>query len=47
MGEFVDLMIGGVLCQFCGEYIGNEVGYPQTCNDCRHELSVTDVEDQK
>ena len=47
MGEFADMMIGGVLCQYCGEYMGDEVGYPQTCNDCHHELSVAEVENEQ
>ena len=47
MGEYAEMMIGGVCCERCGEFIGNEVGYPQTCDDCYHELSVAEVEEEQ
>lgn len=37
MGDTADLMIEGVLCECCGEYIGDAVGYPRKCSDCAAE----------
>ena len=34
MGEVAEMMLDGTLCQQCGEYIGDAVGYPRTCVDC-------------
>jgi hypothetical protein len=35
MGEIADMMLEGVLCECCGVYIGDDVGYPMKCEDCR------------
>ena len=29
MGEYAEMIIDGVCCERCGEFIGNEVGYLQ------------------
>ena len=40
MSEFTELILDGVVCQFCGEYlddIANDVdtpGYPRSCTTC-------------
>lgn len=34
MGEIAEMMIDGILCEQCGEYIGGAVGYPRTCSGC-------------
>ncbi len=34
MGEISEMMLDGTLCQFCGEYLGGEEGYPQACPGC-------------
>ena len=34
MGDIADMMLEGVLCERCGEYIGDEVGHPRLCNAC-------------
>ena len=34
MGEIAESMINGELCQYCGEYLGESVGYPQSCDGC-------------
>lgn len=34
MGEIADAMIEGVLCQVCGEYLGEGDGFPVTCPGC-------------
>ncbi len=38
MGEYAEMMLDGTCCQYCGEYIGSDAGYPQTCGDCAREL---------
>lgn len=39
MGDVVDMMIDGTLCESCGVYIGPEVGYPRKCSECEGPLS--------
>lgn len=34
MGEIADDMIDGTCCQECGEYIGEDVGFPRSCRAC-------------
>ena len=34
MGQIAEETIVGVWCQECGQYIGDEVGYPRSCLDC-------------
>ena len=35
MGEIVEMIIEGLLCEQCGAYIdGEESGYPRKCEDC-------------
>lgn len=46
MGENAEMLISGTCCEHCGEFIGNEAGYPQTCDDCYHELAVAEVEEE-
>lgn len=31
MGEIADMMLDGTLCEHCGTFIGNPVGYPRYC----------------
>lgn len=33
MGEVAEMMLDGTLCEGCGEYIGDPVGFPQYCSD--------------
>lgn len=38
MGEIADMMLDGVLCQICGEYLGGDgSGFPMTCAACSRE----------
>lgn len=46
MGEYAEMVLEGLVCQYCGEYMGDDPGYPQTCNDCQHELTVAEVEQE-
>lgn len=34
MGEIADMMLDGTLCEGCGTYMGNQVGYPRKCDSC-------------
>lgn len=34
MGEVVELMLDGVICEVCGVYVGAPVGFPRPCSDC-------------
>ncbi|WP_198160038.1 MULTISPECIES: hypothetical protein [unclassified Sporosarcina] len=44
MGEYVEMALSGVVCQMCGEFMGEDVGYPMTCNDCHEEMMKWEVE---
>jgi predicted Zn-ribbon and HTH transcriptional regulator len=37
MGEVVEMILEGILCEQCGQYIGRSIGYPQKCNDCKED----------
>ncbi len=32
MGEIAEMMLDGTLCEACGEFIGDESGFPQYCS---------------
>lgn len=36
MGDIADMTLDGVLCQYCGVYIGKGNGYPESCG-CHEE----------
>lgn len=48
MGEIAEMMLDGTLCQYCGEYLGSDMGFPQSCgcDDDRgkqdHDLYIVD-----
>lgn len=36
-----ELVLEGVICQSCGEFIdGAVVGYPRDCDDCKGEVDA-------
>jgi len=38
MSKYTDMIVDGVLCQFCGELISEEgLGYPGACAGCGEE----------
>ena len=37
MGDVAEMIIEGILCEECGSYIGEAVGYPRKCEDCKEE----------
>lgn len=34
MGEIAEMMLDGTLCQVCGEFMGDDRGFPRTCAGC-------------
>ena len=34
MGDIADMMLEGILCQGCGEFLGDGEGYPMFCSAC-------------
>lgn len=39
MGDISEMILEGSLCEQCGVYIGEEIGYPRLCKDCKKEKS--------
>lgn len=37
MGDVAEMMVEGVLCEICGEFIGEAVGHPRRCGGCKDE----------
>lgn len=39
MGEIADMMLEGILCEQCGEFIDDdmEAGFPRLCESCKIE----------
>jgi Zn finger protein HypA/HybF involved in hydrogenase expression len=37
MGDLADMMLDGTLCEGCGVYLGDAVGYPRRCKPCRKD----------
>jgi hypothetical protein len=35
MGEIAEMMLCGILCEGCGVYLGDDVGYPRRCGSCK------------
>lgn len=35
MGDVADMMLDGTLCEGCGVYLGDSVGYPRRCKHCQ------------
>ncbi len=34
MGEVAEMIIDGTLCERCGVYLGQPIGYPRSCESC-------------
>ncbi len=44
MGDIADMMLEGVMCQQCGEWLGGDGdGYPVTCEACLADEDVADL----
>lgn len=37
MGEIAEMMLDGTLCEGCGEFMGNTIGYPRRCAGCERD----------
>ena len=37
MGELADMIMQGVICERCGEMVGEAVGHPRSCLGCEQE----------
>ena len=44
MGEITDMHLDGTLCESCGVYMGESVGYPVVCEDCHSEEMEGELE---
>lgn len=43
MGEFSEMVLEGILCEWCGVFIeGTPPGYPQRCDVCKKYKSDTE-----
>lgn len=42
MGDWTDLMLDGVVCEVCGTYLGDPVGYPRSCTGCEDVRAASD-----
>lgn len=43
MGDIADAMLDGTLCETCGVYLGEGLGFPRKCEVCR---ALDDVEEE-
>ena len=41
MGEVVEMMLDGTLCEGCGVYLGPSRGYPVRCKTCKDDDAPT------
>lgn len=37
MGDMADMALDGTVCETCGEYLGEAVGYPRKCDSCKKD----------
>lgn len=42
MGDISEMMLDGILCEGCGEYLGEGGGFPTRCAGCAPEVSEAD-----
>jgi hypothetical protein len=45
MGEVAEMLLDGTMCETCGEFIGDAVGYPRSCCDKTHCNYLAEMED--
>ena len=41
MGGMAEMHLDGTVCECCGEYLGEAVGYPRRCSACGADPSCT------
>jgi hypothetical protein len=44
MGEIAEMMLEGILCQGCGEYLGDGDGFPVFCAACAEDNDLPGLE---
>ena len=42
MGEIAEMMLGGEMCEQCGDWLGDGDGYPRLCSACEHDQKRED-----
>lgn len=42
MGDVADMMLEGMLCEGCGEFLGEGMGFPQYCASCAGEAEESE-----
>lgn len=45
MGEIAEMMLSGEMCQGCGEFLDEELGYPGYCAGCSVEFAPEETSD--
>lgn len=45
MGEIADMMLEGMMCQWCGEFLDEDDGYPVVCAGCQRQHGVDEFGD--
>lgn len=45
MGELVDMILDGSLCEVCGEFMDDGREYPHKCPSCQKEADKDDYND--
>ncbi len=40
MGEIAEMMLDGTMCQWCGEFIDDPMGFPTVCAGCQQGEGV-------
>ena len=45
-GEIAEMMLDGTMCSVCGEYLGEDAGYPVTCGGCSDDVNYYDKVDK-
>lgn len=38
MGDIAEMILEGILCEFCGVYLGEGQGFPDNCKACEGEI---------
>lgn len=39
MGEYAEMILDGILCERCGDFLSGEpIGFPQTCGECHKKM---------
>lgn len=47
MGDVADMIVEGVLCMTCGEYLDDDWDFPHNCSGCETEEEESDEEKER